>query len=260
MTADELRPEPSARTRRPLSGRVALITGAGSGLGRATSLRLAAGGVRVVVADRDVSAVAATVEQVKAAGGSAQPLTLDVTQPAAVTQAMSKITAEHGAAFDCLVNNAGTDRGASLLDITDEQWDAVVGVNQSGPLYTMRAFLRAVVDTERLHPADIVNVISISAVTVGTDAAAYNSSKAALAKLTQVAQREAHEYRWPVRVHGLMPSAMNTPMMEQWHLDAAVMMDPDTVASAIEFMITLPGDSFVQNLVINSRREPGWPR
>ena len=110
------------------------------------------------------------------------------------------------------------------------------------------------------YPADVVNVISISAITVGTDAAAYNSSKAALAMLTKVMQREAHEYRWPVRIHGLMPSAMNTPMMEQWDLNDDVMMDPDTVASAVEFMMTLAPDSFVQNLVINSRREPGWPR
>ena len=105
-----------------------------------------------------------------------------------------------------------------------------------------------------------MNVISISAITVGTEAAAYNSSKAALAMLTRIMQREAHEYRWPVRIHGLMPSAMDTPMMDQWELSEEVMMDPDTVASAIEFMLTLPGDSFVQNLVINSRREPGWPR
>jgi NAD(P)-dependent dehydrogenase (short-subunit alcohol dehydrogenase family) len=81
-----------------------------------------------------------------------------------------------------------------------------------------------------------------------------------LAMLTRILQREAHEYRWPVRIHGLMPSAMNTPMMDQWQLPAEVMMDPDTVASAIEFMLCLPADSFIQNLVINSRREPGWPR
>ena len=49
-------------------------------------------------------------------------------------------------------------------------------------------------------------------------------------------------------------------MMDQWHLDPEVMMDPDTVAGAVEFMLTLPADTFVQNLVINSRREPGWPR
>ncbi|MGN6608322.1 MAG: SDR family NAD(P)-dependent oxidoreductase [Jatrophihabitans sp.] len=244
-----------------LDGRVALVTGGGSGLGRATSLRLARGGAHVVVADVDGEKAEKVVAEVQGAGGRAAPLQLDVSDSAAVDAAIGGLVDQHGAAFDCLVNNAGTDRGASLLDLSDEQWRFVNGVNVDGPLFTSRAFLRRVVDAgERDVPADIVNVISISAITVGTDAAAYNSSKAAVAKLTEILQREAHEYRWPVRVHGLMPSAMNTPMMEQWNLSDEVMMDPDTVASAIEFMVALPADTFVQNLVINSRREPGWPR
>lgn len=145
--------------------------------------------------------------------------------------------------------------------MTDEQWHQVLAVNQSGPMYVSRAFLRHIVGgADRPFPADIVNVISISAITVGADAAAYNSSKAALAKLTEVMQREAHEYRWPARIHGLMPSAMNTPMMAQWNLSDDVMMAPDTVAHAVEFMLSLPADTVIQNLVINSRREPGWPR
>jgi 3-oxoacyl-[acyl-carrier protein] reductase len=241
--------------------RTALVTGGGSGLGRATSLRLAGRGMHVVVADLREDAAKDTVRLVEQAGGAASALALNVADSGAVDAAFADVFAEYGDSFDCLINNAGTDRGASVLDLSDEQWQQVIGVNQSGPLFTSRAFLRRIVaDPDRPRPADIVNVISISAITVGTDAAAYNSSKAALAKLTEVMQREAYEYRWPVRIHGLMPSAMNTPMMEQWHLAGDVMMDPDTVASAIEFLITLPPDTFVQNLVINSRREPGWPR
>jgi NAD(P)-dependent dehydrogenase (short-subunit alcohol dehydrogenase family) len=246
---------------RALTGRVALVTGAGSGLGRATARRLARGGATAVVADVNRGNAEETVDLIREEGHRGEAVTLDVRDPAAVRTVISALTDRYGSSFDCLINNAGTDRGACLLDITDDQWDGVFGVNVTGPLYTSREFMRTVLsDSERPFPADIVNVISISAITVGTDAAAYNSSKAALAKLTEVIQREAHEYRWPARVHGLMPSAMNTPMMEQWHLQDEVMMDPDTVASAIEFMLTLPGDSFVQNLVINSRREPAWPR
>jgi NAD(P)-dependent dehydrogenase (short-subunit alcohol dehydrogenase family) len=185
---------------------------------------------------------------------------LDVTDPVSARSAVHEAYEQFGDRFDGLVNNAGTDRGAGILDLTDEQWQQVIAVNQSGPLYLTREFLKVIGPGQRAFPADVVNVISISAITVGTDAAAYNSSKAALAMLTRIMQREANEYRWPARIHGLMPSAMNTPMMEQWHLADEVMMDPDTVASAVEFMITLPPDSFVQNLVINSRREPGWPR
>jgi NAD(P)-dependent dehydrogenase (short-subunit alcohol dehydrogenase family) len=246
---------------RSLRGRVALVTGGGSGLGRATALRLARGGATAVAADVNVEAARQTVELITATGGAGQALALDVTDSADVRSVFGELTERYGPSFDCLVNNAGTDTGAGLVEITDEQWHRVIAVNQTGPLFTSREFIRGVLAREPAEfPADIVNVISISAITVGTDAAAYNASKAALAKITQVIQREAYEYQWPARIHGLMPSAMNTPMMEQWHLRDDVMMDPDTVASAIEYMITLPADTFVQNLVINSRREPGWPR
>lgn len=245
---------------RNLHGRVVLISGAGSGLGRAIARRLSAGGAHAVVGDVDIDGGGATVELIKESGGSAESVELDVTDSASANETISRIAVGHGEYFDGLVNNAGTDRGAGIAELTDEQWHQVVAVNQTGPLYLTRAFLKSIGMTDRAHPADIVNVISISAITVGADAAAYNSSKAALAMLTKVMQREAHEYHWPVRIHGLMPSAMNTPMMDQWNLSDDVMMDPDTVAGAVEFMMTLAPDSFVQNLVINSRREPGWPR
>lgn len=246
--------------RRNLRDRVVLISGAGSGLGRATARRLAAGGATTVVGDIDEAGAKETVRLIEGADGAALASQLDVTDPDSARAAVRETHEQFGDRFDGLINNAGTDRGASILDLSDDEWQQVVAVNQSGPLYLTREFLKAIGTQEREFPADVVNVISISAITVGTDAAAYNSSKAALAMLTRIMQREAHEYRWPVRIHGLMPSAMNTPMMEQWHLADEVMMDPDTVAAAVEFMITLPPDTFVQNLVINSRREPGWPR
>ena len=246
---------------RSIAGRAIVISGAGSGLGRAIALRVAAAGGHSIVGDIDEVAAKQTVDIIEQAGGSATAVPLDVTDPQSARSVIGSALDRFGTALDGLVNNAGTDKGASILDITDEQWNAVLAVNQSGPLFLAREFLRAIdFSVEREYPADIVNVISISAITVGTDAAAYNSSKAALAMLTKVMQREALEYHWPVRIHGLMPSAMNTPMMEQWHLSDEVMMAPDTVAAAVEFMLTLPPDSFVQNLVINSRREPGWPR
>lgn len=244
-----------------LADRVALVTGGGSGLGRAIALRFARAGARPVVADISRDAAEATARLVGAAGGQATAAHLDITDSDAVRRCISETFERHGNAFDCLVNNAGTDEGAGLLDIRDEQWSRVIAVNQSGPLFTSREFLRRIVaGGPREVPADVVNVISISAITVGTEAAAYNASKAALAKLTEVMQREAHEYSWPARIHGLMPSAMDTPMMQQWNLAPELMMDPDTVARAVEFLVTLPPDVFVQNLVINSRREPGWPR
>jgi NAD(P)-dependent dehydrogenase (short-subunit alcohol dehydrogenase family) len=244
-----------------LAGRVILVTGGASGLGRATALRLARAGCHPLVADVDVQKAESTRKMVMQAGGDATAIRLDVTDPADVRQVIRTVADRFGSSFDGLINNAGTDRGAGILEITDDEWQAVIGVNQSGPLYLTREFLRAIdMTADRPRPSDVVNIISISAISVGVDAAAYNSSKAALAMLTKVMQREAHEYRWPARIHGLMPSAMKTPMMEQWHLADEVMMTPDTVAGAVEFMLTLPADCYVQNMIINSRREPGWPR
>lgn len=245
---------------RSLDGRVVLISGAASGLGRAIALRLAAGGAHPIVGDIDAAGAEQTVALIRESGADASPVSLDVTDSASARQAVAEVAGQFGDRFDALVNNAGTDRGAGLLELSDQQWQQVIAVNQSGPLYLSREFLKVLGTAPRQFPADIVNVISISAITVGTDAAAYNSSKAALAMLTKIMQREALEYRWPARIHGLMPSAMDTPMMDQWNLSQEVMMAPDTVASAIQFMLTLPPDTFVQNLVINSRREPGWPR
>lgn len=244
---------------RSLAGRAILISGAGSGLGRAIARRLSRGGAHAVIGDVNVDGARETERLILDDGGAASCLRLDVTDVESVRAVVSDVADRFGEQFDGLVNNAGTDRGSGILRTSDEQWAQVIAVNQYGPLYLGREFLRAVGTAEREFPADIVNVISIAAVAVGPNEAAYDTSKAALAMLTRIMQREAHEERWPARVHGVMPGGMNTPLMGQ-SLSDETRMDPDRVAGAVEFMLTLPPDTYVQNLVINSRREPGWPR
>lgn len=241
-------------------GRTALVTGGGSGLGRATCLELAAAGAHVVVADIDEAGADLTLQQVREHGGSGQLVLLDVSDPAAVDGAFAELFEQFGAGFDALVNNAGTDRGADVTDVRNEQWHAVFAVNTHGPMYTSRAFLRGVLAAGvRARPADIVSVISISALTVGAGAAAYNSSKAALLKLTEILQTEARERGWPVRVCALSPSAMDTPMMAQWSLPAEKMMHPRTVARLIAVALTMPDDAMLQSAVVTSRVEQ-YPR
>ena len=245
---------------RDMDGRVALVTGGGSGLGRATSIELARAGALVVVADVNVEGAKATVERIQQDGGNAQAVALDVTDSSQVDETIEGLFAAHGDHFDCLVNNAGTDRGADVPEVSDEQWHGVFGVNVHGPMYTCRAFLRGVLARGgRGAPADVLNVVSISALTVGSGAGAYNSSKAALLKLTEVLQTETRERGWPVRVCALNPSAMNTPMMDQWHLPEEKMMDPAQVARLIHVAVTLPPDMVLQTLVVTSRTE-NYPR
>lgn len=250
--------------RNSLEGRVALVTGAGSGLGRATSRVLSSSGAYVVVSDRDSAAAKETVELIRGEPrrGEAEAVELDVTSPSAADETVADLAERFGARFDLLINNAGTDRGSDLVDIEDEQWDGVFGVNVDGPMRLSRAFVRhrlALEDGPTQPVADIVSIVSISALTVGSGAGAYNSSKAALLKLTEVMQTEAREREWPIRVSAINPAAMATPMMDQWGLPPERMMDPTIVGELIRFAVSLPEEACLQSSVVTLRNE-SYPR
>jgi NAD(P)-dependent dehydrogenase (short-subunit alcohol dehydrogenase family) len=240
-----------------MDGRVALVTGGGSGLGRAICRTFADAGALVVVADINEDGAAATADQIRTAGGQAEPVGLDITDSAAVADVVGSVFAKHAERFDCLVNNAGTDRGADIPDLSDEQWHAVFDVNVHGPMYAARAFVQGLLEgaAERTRPADLVSVVSISALTVGSGAAAYNSSKAAHLKLTEVLQTEARERNWPLRVTAINPAAMDTPMMEQWGLTPERMMDPADVARLIRTAVELSPELVLQSAVLTPRVE-----
>lgn len=244
----------------PMSNRVALVTGGGSGLGRAISRALATGGAHVLVVDIDPTGAEQTVDLVTQAGGSAEAVQLDVTDAAEVDRVVAAASEAHGPAFDCLVNNAGLDRGSDIMEVDDEQWRRVFAVNVDGPMYLTRAFLRHVCRSpQRATPADVVSIVSISALTVGSGASAYNASKAALLKFTEILQTEVRERQLPVRACAVSPSAMNTPMMDQWGLPAERMMDPAAVAGLVSTVVTLPPELGVQSLVVTGRTE-NYPR
>lgn len=244
-----------------LSDRVALVTGGGSGLGRATCIDLARHGAHVVAADIDLAGAEQTAKLVQEAGGSAEAAHLDVTDRAGVDDLVGRLASTYGARVDLLVSNAGTDRGADLVEVDDEQWHGVFGVNVHGPMYLGRAFVRHLQQAGRPQeePGDIVCVVSISALTVGAGAGAYNASKAAMHKLAEVMQTEARERDWPARVSIIDPAAMNTPMMEQWSLPDEKMMDPFVVAGLIRTAVTLPPDVVLQSAVVTKRIE-NYPR
>jgi NAD(P)-dependent dehydrogenase (short-subunit alcohol dehydrogenase family) len=238
---------------------VALVTGGASGLGRATSRELARLGAHVLIADIDLEGAATTLRQIRESGvgGSAEVVELDVTDPRRVDQVIGEASASHGQRFDCLVNNAGTDRASDLVDVDDARWHAVFAVNVHGPMYLSRAFVRHVQagGSRPGRPADIVCVVSISALTVGAGAGAYNASKAALLKFTEVMQTEARERAWPVRVSAINPAAMKTPMMDQWGLPDERMMPPEVVAGIIGTAVTLPPEVVLQSAVVTMRSE-----
>lgn len=238
-----------------LQGRVAFVTGGASGLGRATCVALAAQGVHVVAADVNVAGAEETVA-LFAPGGAGEARAFDVTDGDQRVRAMAELFDRHGRDFDILVNVAGIDRPGYLTDVDEAAYAQVFAVNCHGPVFLMQEFLNGFLQVSvGEREAEIFNVLSISAVTVGSGAVAYNSSKAAFTKATEIFQTEVREFGHPCRIQGIMPAAMDTPMMEQWKIPAERMMDPADVAAEIVHALSRPSTVTGQNLIFTPRPE-----
>ena len=239
-----------------LTGRIAFVTGGASGLGRATCLALAEEGVHVVVADIDAAGAESTAEVITERGGTAESRVFDVTRGEDRLGAMDELFGRFGSDLSLLVNVAGIDRPGYLVDVDEDAYSQVFAVNCHGPVFLMQAFLNHFVAVHTGGPeAEIFNVLSISAVTVGSGAVAYNSSKAAFTKATEIFQTEVREFGHPCRIQGIMPAAMDTPMMEQWGIPKERMMDPADVAAEIVHGLRRPAGTLGQNLIFTPRVE-----
>ena len=192
-------------------GRVALVTGAASGIGRATAVRLASEGAKVAVVDREENGAAETVRLIRDAGGTAAPFGCDVVSSAAVNATVVAIAAALGA-VDVLVNVAGIGDTAGIdgvAGVSDERWNAVLAVNLSGPFFLSRAVLPAMIERGK---GAIVNVSSLAGRSKSAMGGyAYSSSKAGLLGLTR---HLAFDYGPKgVRVNAICPGGVDTPML-----------------------------------------------
>ena len=192
------------------AGKVALVTGAGSGIGRASATRLAAEGAAVVAADIDEASAGETVEQLRAAGGRAAAVAVDVSDPASVEAAVAVAVREFGG-LDLAVNNAGVGAEPEPVGrLSVAGWDRVIAVNLSGVFYCMRAEIPRML--ERGGGA-IVNISSVMGVVATPTASAYAASKHGVVGLTKAA---ALEYGGQgTRVNALGPGFMVTPVKGQ---------------------------------------------
>jgi 3-oxoacyl-[acyl-carrier protein] reductase len=169
-----------------LSGRVALVTGAGRGLGRAIAQTLAAAGAHVACVDISAESLAQTVAAIQAAGGTAMPLACDVTDSQRVNQTVDEVVKTWGA-LHVLVNNAGITRDNILLRMKDEQWDAVIQVNLRGTFLFTRAAAKPML---KAHGGRIVNIASVAGLIGNPGQTNYSASKAGVIGLTRTVARE----------------------------------------------------------------------
>jgi NAD(P)-dependent dehydrogenase (short-subunit alcohol dehydrogenase family) len=238
-----------------LAGKVALVTGAGQGMGRAIARLFAQEGAAVVAIDLDLAAAQATLADVRTESACVARK-LDVTDSAAVRALFDETVAEHGH-VDIVVNNAGIGSVDTLAETPDTTWARVIGVNLSGAFYFCREAVRCM-QAAGTRGA-IVNVSSTAALS-GEGPAHYCASKAGLMGLTRSVAREVAASG--IRVNTVVPGPTNTPMMqgipEAWS-EAIVkavplgrMGEPDEVARAALFLAS-DDSSFVtgQNLAVN---------
>ena len=202
-----------------LADKVAVVTGAGQGMGREIAIGLAQAGAAVVVTDMNEAGVTETADMLKKLGGKAWPLVWDVSDPAQAPAIAGKVQ-ELAGDISILVNNAGIHRrGLVDQDANFETWREVMGVNLDGILYGVTAFLEQLKRTQ----GNIINLASIQSFVVApNDTTAYSTSKGAVAMLTK---NLAVEFaRYGIRVNALAPGFNETPQT------AVSRANPDRVA------------------------------
>jgi meso-butanediol dehydrogenase/(S,S)-butanediol dehydrogenase/diacetyl reductase len=158
---------------------VAIVTGAGSGIGKACALRFAAAGARVALTDLDPSALEAVCAQVTAAGGEALPFMADVADPHSCENVARQVLATWGR-IDSLIANAGVQIGGGLLDASEEDWNRVIGVNLKGVAYSCKSVIPAMLEQ---GGGSIVLVSSVNALVGSPGMAIYDMSKAGVLAL-----------------------------------------------------------------------------
>jgi NAD(P)-dependent dehydrogenase (short-subunit alcohol dehydrogenase family) len=195
-----------------MAGRVGLVTGAGSGIGRATALRLAAEGARVGITDIDPDGLAATAAAVAADGAEVVAVPGDIVDPA-TADALVTAAVDRFGRVDALVNNVGILIMTSLLETTPDDFDRLMRVNCLSHLIAIQ---RVVPEMRRAGAGSIVNIASVGALVALPQVSAYCASKSAVLGLTRSA---AYEFAPEIRVNAVCPGGVDTPMSRR-HLDS----------------------------------------
>ncbi len=192
-----------------LDGRLALVTGASSGLGRHFARTLAEAGARLAVAARRADRLASLVDELRGQGHDAFAVPMDVTDPASVAEAFDAIARrDAGAAPGIVVNNAGVAVGRPVLEQTPADWDSVIDTNLKGAWLVSQEAARRLTGVQR--PGAIVNIASITGERVAGGVAPYCASKAGLLQLTKGLALELA--RHGIRVNALAPGYVATEL------------------------------------------------
>jgi 3-oxoacyl-[acyl-carrier protein] reductase len=232
-----------------LSGRVALVTGAGRGIGRSIALCLANAGARLFLAARSSDQLGAVAGEIRDRDGEAESLAADLSAAEGVEAVFAALRRKYGT-LDVLVNNAGLGLSGPVVDFPEESLDRLMAVNVKGLFLCCQRAMRMMIPAKQGY---IINISSVVGIKGYANQAAYAASKHAVMGITKALAVEAQPHG--IRVSAILPGAVDTGLMEALRpdLDKALLMKPQDVADAVLFLLSLSDSAAVDEIYIRRR-------
>jgi 3-oxoacyl-[acyl-carrier protein] reductase len=235
----------------PLAGQVAVVTGAGRGIGAAIAQELSSLGATVVLCGRTRAALEAAAQAIARAGGKAEVVPCDVTSLQSVEAAAGRVEALFSR-VDVLVNNAGVGGfGGPLHQLPPEAWEQILNTNLRGVYYLVRAFAPMMI---RARSGHIINISSLAGKNALPNGAAYAASKWGLNGLSYSLAEELRGYN--IRVAVICPGSTNTELSPHAGKDPGKMLQPEDVAHAVGMLVTQSPQSFVSEILLRPTQKP----
>lgn len=238
-------------TAAPLSGQVAVVTGAGRGIGAAIARQLAALGATAVLCGRTQSTLDQTAQAIKAAAGKTEVIPCDVTVLHQLEYVATRVDSTFGR-VDILVNNAGIGGfNSALHELPPEEWDQILNTNLRGVYFAIRAFAPAMI---RARSGHIINISSLAGKNALPKGAAYAASKWGLNGLTYSVAEELRVHN--IRVSVICPGSVDTELSPHTGKDPKKMLQPDDVAHGVAMLVTQAPQSFISEVLLRPTQKP----
>ena len=237
-----------------LAGKVAIVTGASRGIGRAISVALAQETATIVLAARSIQQLQITAEQVTEAGGKALTVLVELTEEQSIRN-LIQVTGEKLGRLDILVNNAGVTHSAELEQTSTDDWQRCISINARAPFILCREALPLLKKSQAAHIINIASVVGVKGYPLQS---AYTASKHALRGMTISLAEELRGSN--IRVHLLCPGGVDTDMVDRVRPDIAKdeLIKPEEIAELILYLVTHKGNAVVDELHIRRATSAPW--